>query len=136
MSNNAWVGKRVQLVRCDDPWTRLEPGEKGTITFVDSLGTVHVRWDNGSTLGMVAGQDEWDWLPHDVTTREGGRYSNGQEAPYAKGLHWAQCSCGWTSGGIGLRWDQLCNMVDTHKAEQRQMELFSRSEGPQQRRLR
>ena len=29
------------------------------ILFVDSTGTVHVNWDNGSTLGLVKGVDQW-----------------------------------------------------------------------------
>jgi hypothetical protein len=28
--------------------------------MVDDLGTVHVRWDNGSTLGLVPGEDRWE----------------------------------------------------------------------------
>lgn len=47
-------GQRVRLLRCTDPHTRLEPGEKGTVMSVDSLGTVHVKWDSGSNLGLVA----------------------------------------------------------------------------------
>jgi hypothetical protein len=59
------VGDRVELVRCDDPYTRLRPGEKGTIRFIDSTGTVHVDWDCGSVLGLV--EDAGDrWKP--VTT--------------------------------------------------------------------
>jgi len=48
------VGDRVALVHCADEYTRLRPGEVGTVSFVDSVGTVHVDWDSGSTLGMVA----------------------------------------------------------------------------------
>lgn len=51
-------GARVKLVHCNDQHTKLEPGELGTVTFVDDLGTVHVRWDNGSLLGMC--QDDGD----------------------------------------------------------------------------
>lgn len=44
---------RVELVSTTDPYTSLAPGTLGTVTFVDSLGTVHVKWDDGSSLGMV-----------------------------------------------------------------------------------
>ena len=52
-------GRRVRLVRCNDPYTRKLPGVEGVITFVDSMGTVHVRWDDGTMLGLVrdAGDD-------------------------------------------------------------------------------
>ena len=49
----AKVGDRVRLIRCTDEYTRLTPGELGTVTFIDSLGTVHVKWDSGANLGMV-----------------------------------------------------------------------------------
>jgi Domain of unknown function (DUF4314) len=45
-------GDRLELVVCFDEHTQLQPGEKGTVTFVDDLGTVHVTWDNGAQLGM------------------------------------------------------------------------------------
>lgn len=54
------VGKRVRLVRCIDPYTLNPPGTEGTVTMVDDTGTVHVRWDNGSTLGLIPGVDRWE----------------------------------------------------------------------------
>jgi Domain of unknown function (DUF4314) len=48
------VGDRVRLVACTDEHTRLEPGALGTVSFIDDLGTVHVAWDSGARLGMVA----------------------------------------------------------------------------------
>jgi hypothetical protein len=47
-------GDRVRLVACTDEHTRLRPGDLGTVGFVDSLGTVHVAWDSGARLGMIA----------------------------------------------------------------------------------
>lgn len=47
------VGDRVTLIRSTDEYTRLQPGEQGTVTLVDALGTVHVDWDSGSRLGLV-----------------------------------------------------------------------------------
>lgn len=56
------VGRRVRLVRCEDSDTNLQPGGEGTIMLVDAVGTVHVDWDNGSTLGLVEGVDQWQLL--------------------------------------------------------------------------
>lgn len=53
-------GKRVRLIRCSDPYTRLSPGDEGTVSFVDDLGTVHVAWDSGSSLGLVYREDEYE----------------------------------------------------------------------------
>jgi hypothetical protein len=60
---NPLVGRRIRLVYTDDPYTRLTPGAEGTVTFVDDLGTVAAKWDDGSTLGLVAGHDRYDLLP-------------------------------------------------------------------------
>ena len=51
-------GTRVRLVRMDDPYTKLTSGATGTVSFVDDIGTVHVNWDCGSSLGVVFGEDE------------------------------------------------------------------------------
>lgn len=50
------VGTEVELVQMDDP--HAPPvGTKGTVMFVDDIGTVHVAWSSGSFLGAVYGED-------------------------------------------------------------------------------
>ena len=49
----AYVGKRVRLYNTGDPYTMLRQGDEGLVTSVDDMGTIHVKWDNGSTLGMI-----------------------------------------------------------------------------------
>lgn len=52
------VGCRVELISTNDPYnTRLCPGDKGTVIGVDDVGTIHVKWDCGSSLGVVYGED-------------------------------------------------------------------------------
>ena len=51
------AGCRVELVRLDDPYSKLTPGERGTVETVDDTGTVFVKWDSGSTLGVIYGVD-------------------------------------------------------------------------------
>ena len=51
------VGCRVELLRIDDP--QAPPiGTCGTVIGVDDTGSVMVRWDNGSGLHVVYGEDE------------------------------------------------------------------------------
>lgn len=47
------AGDRIRLVYCSDQHTHLTPGDQGTVRLVDALGTVHVAWDSGSSLGLV-----------------------------------------------------------------------------------
>ena len=56
-------GCRVELVRIDDPYRRLNPGERGTVTGVDDIGTVHVAWDCGASLGIAYGVDKCWRIP-------------------------------------------------------------------------
>jgi len=52
------IGCRVELTKMNDPFrTDLVPGSKGTVTGIDDAGTIHVRWDIGSSLGVVYGED-------------------------------------------------------------------------------
>jgi hypothetical protein len=36
-----------------DESSQLSAGDVGHVTFVDATGTVHVHWENGSTIGML-----------------------------------------------------------------------------------
>lgn len=51
------AGTRVELLSMDDPYRSMEPGLKGTVKAVDDIGTIHIAWDNGSSLGVVYGID-------------------------------------------------------------------------------
>ena len=49
-------GTRVKLISMDD--THAPPkGTLGSIIHVDDIGTIHVAWDNGSSLGLIPGVD-------------------------------------------------------------------------------
>ncbi len=51
------AGCRVELLRMDDD--QAPPvGTLGTVVAVDDIGTIHVKWDNGSSLGVVLGVDD------------------------------------------------------------------------------
>jgi len=52
-TNGVAVGDRVMFIHSADPYTRLTYGDEGTVTIIDCLGTVFVKWDNGSSLGMI-----------------------------------------------------------------------------------
>jgi len=50
------VGCRVELIRMDD--VGAPPiGTKGTVRYVDDIGSLGVAWDNGSSLQVVYGED-------------------------------------------------------------------------------
>ena len=57
--------QRIRLTHIDDPYTNLVKGSEGTVTgyFNDPYGFVmDVKWDNGSSLSLVIGEDKWEVL--------------------------------------------------------------------------
>jgi Domain of unknown function (DUF4314) len=50
-------GDRVELVATNDPYTRLRPGDRGTVTGVTDTPepSIDIQWDNGSTLAILPG---------------------------------------------------------------------------------
>lgn len=52
------AGTKIELIKMYD--LQAPPtGTKGFIDFVDDIGTIHMKWENGSTLGLVVGTDEF-----------------------------------------------------------------------------
>lgn len=49
-------GTRVELVQMDD-FQAPPIGTLGTVRGVDDMGSILVRWDNGSGLNVVYGED-------------------------------------------------------------------------------
>lgn len=49
-------GDRIRLIRTSDLYTHLKPGDEGVVSFVDAIGTEHVRWNSGSNLGLIPGK--------------------------------------------------------------------------------
>ena len=57
------VGTRIELIHMDDSYGPIKPGAQGTVDSVDDVGTLHMRWDNGRTLGIVPGEDQFRVIP-------------------------------------------------------------------------
>lgn len=51
------VGTKVVLVEMNDPYRDMPRGLRGVVTGVDDMATIHVNWENGSTLGVIHGED-------------------------------------------------------------------------------
>ena len=50
------AGTRVELLEMRDP--QAPPvGTRGTVLHIDSAGSLIMRWDNGSGLNVVLGED-------------------------------------------------------------------------------
>lgn len=55
------VGTRIRLKRrMNDPYAPVPRGTIGTVKLVDNAGTLFMEWDNGSTLGLLPGLDDFE----------------------------------------------------------------------------
>jgi len=62
------AGTRIELISMEDPYnTKLRPGDKGTVSRVDDIGTIFVAWDSGSGLGLVHGVDRFKRVEQTLT---------------------------------------------------------------------
>ncbi len=63
-------GTRVLLNSMEDPYAPVLPGTRGTVTHVDDLGTIHMKWDTGGSLGLVPGEDSFRKLTKEELDEE------------------------------------------------------------------
>ena len=61
-------GTRFRLNSMEDPYAPIAPGTEGVVDFVDDIGTIHMKWNNGRSLGIVPGEDSFSVLPPRLTT--------------------------------------------------------------------
>lgn len=63
-------GTRIELISMDDPYSKLEPGDRATVTGVDDIATVHCNWDSGSSLGLAYSEDRFRKLTEQEIAEE------------------------------------------------------------------
>ena len=64
-------GTRLELVQMNDDPQPVPPGTQGTVVDVDGIGQLVMKWDNGRTLSLVPGVDQFRKLPEQTMTMGG-----------------------------------------------------------------
>ena len=59
-------GTRICLDNMENDPHPIPPGTKGTVEFVDDMGTVFCKFDNGRSLGMIPGEDSFHKIQEEV----------------------------------------------------------------------
>ncbi len=63
-------GTRICLDRMNDDLFPVESGTFGKVDHVDDIGTVHCVFDNGRTLGVIPGVDDFHTVSEDSEQTE------------------------------------------------------------------
>lgn len=53
------VGTKVKLIKMDDDQAPV-PGTIGTVTHVDDIGQIHMKWETGSSLALIYHRDHFE----------------------------------------------------------------------------
>lgn len=53
------TGTKIKLIKMIDE-QGVPTGTIGKVDFVDGIGTIHMIWENGSSLGLIIGVDEFE----------------------------------------------------------------------------
>lgn len=63
------IGDRIQLLRTDDKFTELRPGDLGTVWDISIFNidiegkpvrVIWIIWDSGSKFALIEGKDEFE----------------------------------------------------------------------------
>ena len=69
-------GTRIQLDHMEDPWAPVPPGTRGTVQYVDDIGQIGMKWDNGGSLALVPGEDSFRKLTDAELAEENNQKNN------------------------------------------------------------
>ena len=53
------IGTRIKLISMGDDPRPIPPGTKGTVEGIDDIATVFCKFDNGRSLGLAYGEDQY-----------------------------------------------------------------------------
>lgn len=52
-------GTMVECIDMADPYKPIPTGTHGVVWFIDDIGSIHVKWENGSTLALIENEDRF-----------------------------------------------------------------------------
>ena len=58
-------GTRIRLNHMDDPYAPVPDGTVGEVQYIDDAGNIHMVWENGRTLSLIEGVDDFTIITND-----------------------------------------------------------------------
>ncbi|MFR1448760.1 MAG: DUF4314 domain-containing protein [Beduini sp.] len=62
-------GTKIRCIEMNDPYHPIPSGMIGEVEFVDDAGTIHMRWENGSSLGLIIDEDFFEKLEEPIMAK-------------------------------------------------------------------
>ena len=56
------IGTKIQLISMRDEKYPILPGTIGEVTHIDDMGSIHMKWQNGSSLALIPEVDSFKVL--------------------------------------------------------------------------
>ena len=56
------IGTKIQLISMRDEKYPILPGTIGEVTHIDDMGSIHMKWQNGSSLAIIPEVDSFKVL--------------------------------------------------------------------------
>ena len=53
------AGTKLQLISMRDEKYPILPGTIGVVTHIDDMGSIHMKWQNGSSLALIPEVDSF-----------------------------------------------------------------------------
>lgn len=57
------IGTKLQLISMRDEKYPILPGTIGVVTHIDDMGSIHLKWQNGSSLAIIPEVDSFRVAP-------------------------------------------------------------------------
>lgn len=74
-------GTRLELINMDDPYAPVPSGTRGTVQYVDDVGQIGMKWDNGRSLSLIPGEDSFRRLTEEELAEEQNQNMTEDNAP-------------------------------------------------------
>lgn len=72
-------GTRFELHEMGHDPRPLPAGSTGTLEHIDDMGTFHIKWDNGRSLGLVLGEDRFGVIQPETDEKQATEDENERE---------------------------------------------------------